>query len=171
MPKKGHHCTAEHRRNISIAQSGVPRPHKGHPVSEETRQKIILKQKGISKPQCGRAGHIVSEETKAKIRQSKLGKSWKADHDIILRELAFTAREKFAITNGLIPDAIFIEDGKLVALEVEKKRWETDIKRKMKNYDKRGDYDKVIIVWYSLEGERLKEWHKERGEWTLFQRG
>ena len=32
----------------------------------------------------------------------------------------------------------------------------------MQGYNNRSDYDKVILVWYSPEGKRLKEWHKDQ---------
>jgi hypothetical protein len=139
----------------------------GRNISEETRIKIVAAQKGISCPSRGRIGHIVSEETREKIRQSRLGQPSISDHDIILQELAYRGTPKYAITRYIIPDAIFIEDGHLVALELEKKKWETDIRRKMKSYENSTDYDKVVLVWYSPKGERLKEWHKDNGEWKL----
>lgn len=139
----------------------------GHVTPQEVRDKISRAQKGITFMSRARPGHEVTEETKEKIRLKKLGKPSKKDYDIIMRELAFRAKGKYAITKGLVPDAIFIEDGKLVALEVEKERWFTGIKTKMQQYENRNDYDKVIIVWYSPEGERLKEWQKDNGEWTL----
>jgi len=142
----------------------------GRKLTEEIVQKVISKQKGVSVIARGRIGHPVSQETREKIRLAKTGKRHFVDHDIIIRELACRGTQNFAVTNGLIPDAIFIEDGKLVALEVEKERWETGIRKKMKSYDRRGDYDKVILVWYSPDGQRLKEWHKENGEWSLFNR-
>lgn len=140
-----------------------------HKTSEETRRKLSQSQKGISVLTRGRPGHTVSEETKEKIRLKKLGNVNGQKHHIIIdKELSFRKTDKYAITKGLVPDAIFIdEDGKLVALEVEQKKWETDIRQKMKMYENRNDYDKVIIVWYSPEGERLKEWQKDNGEWKL----
>ena len=140
---------------------------RGHPVSPDTIEKIRAKQLGVSVLSRGRMGHPVSEETKEKIRQKKLGVSVRSDHDIILKELVYRGTPKYAITKNIIPDAIFLEDGKLVALEVEKKPWELSIRKKMKSYENSTDYDKVVIVWYSPSGERLKEWHKDNGEWTL----
>jgi len=139
----------------------------GHPVSPEAVEKIRAKQLGISVLSRGRKGHIISEETREKIRQSKLGIATKVDHDIILTELGYRKVKKYAVTHGLIPDAIFIEDGKLVALEIEKERWESAITTKMQGYNNRNDYDKVILVWYSPEGKRLKEWQKDNGKWKL----
>lgn len=139
----------------------------GHKTPQEVKDKISQSQKGISVLSRGRLGHKISEEVKEKIRLKKLGKPSKQDHDIIIKELSFRKTEKYAITKGLVPDAIFIQDGKLVALELEKKKWETDIREKMKMYENRNDYDKVIIVWYSPQGERLKEWQKDNGEWKL----
>jgi len=99
---------------------------------------------------------------------AKLGKpASPVDYAIVLKELAFRKKTKYAVTQGLIPDAIFIEDGKLVALEIEKEKWEAAIRLKMQAYNNRNDYDKVILVWYSRRGERLKEWQKENGEWKL----
>jgi hypothetical protein len=139
----------------------------GHKTPQETRDKIRQSQKGISVLSRGRTGHKVSEEVKEKIRLKKLGIPHKEDHDVVVRELSFRNTQKYAITKGLVPDAIFIEDGRLVALELEKKRHETEIRRKMKQYDNRNDYDKVIIVWYSPDGKRLKEWQKDKGEWKI----
>jgi hypothetical protein len=67
-----------------------------------------------------------------------------------------------------------MENGKLVALEVEKKAHYSAVSRKMKMYtqiklDHHG-YDKVILVWYSLEGKRLKEWIYEKGTWRTYER-
>ena len=141
----------------------------GRIPSEETKQKLSQSQKGISVLSRGRPGTKVSEETKEKIRKSKLGKinGEQKHHIIIDKELSFRKTDKYAITKGLVPDAIFIEDGKLVALEVEQKAHETNIREKMRMYENRNDYDKVIIVWYSRDGKRLKEWQKDNGEWKL----
>lgn len=140
---------------------------KGRPrQSDEVIERIRSKQLGVSVPSRGRKGHIITAETREKIRQSKLGIATKTDHSIILTELAFRKVKRFAVTHGLIPDAIFIEDGKLVALEIEKERWESAIRTKMQGYNNRNDYDKVILVWYSPSGERLKEWIKENGDWV-----
>jgi hypothetical protein len=152
---RGIFCSPEHALN-------------GRSVSEETKRKISLAQKGISVLSRGRKGHPVSEETKEKLRLRKLGNTNGQNHHLIIdKELSFRKTSKYAITKGLVPDAVFIEDGKLVALEVEHKKWETEIRKKMKMYENRNDYDKVIIVWYSPKGERLKEWIKTNGEWTL----
>jgi len=129
--------------------------------------KIRAKQLGISNPKRGRIGHYVSERTKEKIRLKKIGKPAPVDTAIILSELKFRKVEKYFAMVGLIPDAVFIEDGRLVALEVEKERWETGVRRKMAAYNNRPEYEKVILVWYSPSGERLKEWHKDNGEWKL----
>ena len=139
---------------------------KQHP-RDETIEKIRSKQLGVSVLSRGRVGHTVSEETKEKIRLKKLGKPAPVDTAIILNELKFRKIEKSFAMVGLIPDAVFIEDGKLVALEVEKERWETGVRRKMAAYNNRPEYEKVILVWYSPEGKRLKEWQKDNGEWTL----
>jgi hypothetical protein len=138
-----------------------------HNKSDEMRQRITQTQTGVSVPSRGKIGRKFSEETREKIRLSKLGKpASPIDYAIVLRELAFRKKTKFAVTQGLIPDAIFIEDGKLVALELQKERWLCGVRRKMQAYNNRTDYDKVIIVWYSCSGERLKEWQKVgRGEW------
>ncbi len=139
-----------------------------HNKSDEMRQRITATQTGVSVPARGRIGRRIPEAVREKIRLSKLGKpASPVDYAIVLKELSFRKKTKFAVTQGLIPDAIFIEDGKLVALEIEKERWETAIRTKMHAYDNRKDYDKVILVWYSRRGERLKEWQKENGEWKL----
>jgi hypothetical protein len=124
-------------------------------------------QLGVSVLSRGRPGHTVSQAVREKIRLAKTGVPTKSDHDIIIKELVYRGTPKYAITRNIIPDAIFIEDGRLVALEVEKKKWETDIRKKMKRYENSTDYDKVVVVWYSPTGERLKEWNKDNGEWTL----
>jgi hypothetical protein len=138
-----------------------------HNVSPEMRRAISIAQKGVSVPARGRFGHSVSEATKEKIRLKKLGRPAPVDTAIIISELKFRKIEKYFAMVGLIPDAVFIQDGKLVALEVEKERWETGIRRKMAAYNNRPEYEKVILVWYSPSGKRLKEWHKDNGEWKL----
>lgn len=130
--------------------------------------KVAKQQKGMSRPECGRKGHSVSQETRDKIRNAKLGKPSPQDTDIILRELQNQRYQKAVTTIGLVPDAIFLRDGKLIAFELEKKRWETAIRRKMEKYDGDTRYDEVIIVWYNLQGERVKEYRKIDGEWTVY---
>jgi hypothetical protein len=124
-------------------------------------------QLGVSVLSRGRTGHIVSEETREKIRLKKLGKPAPVDTQIILNELKFRKAQKYFAMVGLIPDAIFFEDGKPVALEVQKSRWDADIRKKMAAYNNRPEYEKVVLVWYSPSGKRLKEWHKDNGEWKL----
>jgi len=130
-------------------------------------RKVALSQKGTSRPECGRKGHEVSQETRDKIRQSKLGKPSPKDTEIILSELKNQYYQKAVTTIKLVPDAILFRDGKLIAFELEKKKWETDVRRKMKQYDNDTRYDEVIIVWYSPEGIRLKEYRKIAGEWSV----
>jgi hypothetical protein len=98
---------------------------------------------------------------------SKLGRPAPVDTQIIISELKHRGIQKYFAMVGLIPDAVFLENGKMVALEVEKERWETGIRAKMAAYNNRPEYEKVILVWYSPSGERLKEWVKENGEWHL----
>ena len=124
-------------------------------------------QLGVSVPSRGRIGHTVSVETREKIRLKKIGKPAPVDTQIIINELKFRKAQKYFAMVGLIPDAIFFEDGKPIALEVQKSRWETGVRRKMAAYNNRPEYEKVILVWYSPKGERLKEWRKENGEWKL----
>ncbi len=134
----------------------------------ETKTKISNSQKGISVLSRGRKGHIVTEETKEKIRQSRLGTSSIKDNNIIIEDIISRKVQKYALTEKLIPDAIYIENGKLVALEIEKKSCESDAKRKMQNYEKRNGYDKVIIAWYSKDKKKIKEWIKEKGKWKEY---
>lgn len=140
-------------------------------VSEEQRRRVSESQIGVSVPSRGKKGHMTTEETREKIRQSKLGVPCKNNHyDLVVKELALRQKTKYAITKGTVPDAIFIEDGKLVALEVENKICESDTRRKMKSYDNNSNgYDKVILVWYNprMDNNRVKEWILENGEWSV----
>jgi len=141
----------------------------GRIYSEETKQKISSSQKYISYQNRGRKGHPISEETKEKIRQTKTGVSVKADWSIVEVEMKRRSISKYAIMQAPIPDAVFVDkDGKLTALELEKKPWETSIRTKMNEYQEyHTKWDKVIIVWYTLDGTRMKEWVLENGSWTL----
>ena len=136
-------------------------------VSQEHRDKISKAQKGISVLSRGRKGKVIPLEVREKIRQSKLGKPSPQDYMIVHTALEALGVKKAAVTKGLVPDAIFVKDGLLTALEVEKKRIESDIRRKMAQYDNRDDYDKVIIMWYDPKGNYLKQWVKYKGEWNL----
>jgi hypothetical protein len=136
-------------------------------VSQEQRDKISKAQKGISVLSRGRKGKVIPPEVREKIRQSKLGKPSPQDYMIVHTALEALGVKKAAVTKGLVPDAIFVKDGLLTALEVEKKRIESDIRRKMAQYDNRDDYDKVIIMWYDPKGNYLKQWVKYKGEWNL----
>ena len=151
---RGHFCS---RKCALIARN----------VSAEQRLKISIAQKGVSVMSRGRKGKVIPQDVREKIRNSKIGVPSKKDFEIVNTALKQLGVSKAAITKGLVPDAIFIENGRLVALEVEKKRYEVDIRRKMLAYDNRPDYDKVIIIWYSPSGEYLKTWTKDNGEWSL----
>ena len=136
-------------------------------VSDEQRRQVSESQKGISVMSRGRKGRIIPFEVREKIRKTKLGKPAPQDHAIVLSALELLGVKKAAVTKGLVPDAIFVKDGLLTALEVEKKKYEFDIRCKMQQYDNRTDYDKIIIMWYDPKGKYLKQWVKQKGEWHL----
>jgi hypothetical protein len=102
-----------------------------------------------------------------KIKLMKIGVPIKVDWDVVVSELAARGVTKYAIMREPIPDAVWIEGDRLVALELEKKRWESDVRRKMRQYKEVDKFDKVILVWYSRDLRRLKEWVLENGTWTL----
>jgi len=138
----------------------------GRPVSDKTKEKLRKSQIYIPKPQSGIIGHPISKETKQKISETKTGISIKPDWDIVDTEMKRRGIIKYAITREPIPDTIFIENEKLVALELQKNRYESSVRTKMRLYDNcRSHYDKVIIVWYNTDGKFMKEWVKENGEW------
>lgn len=139
----------------------------GKKLSEETRKKIAEKQKGKSLLTRGRKGHVVSDETKEKIKLTKIGKPWNGDWDIVHRAAQIKKLQKYVVTRAPIPDIIYVEDGKLIAIEVEKKPWETMIRKKMDGYKENNGYDKVILMWFLPTGEFMKEWTLENGKWTL----
>jgi hypothetical protein len=135
--------------------------------SDAMRAAISKKQTGVSVPSRGRVGHAVSDEAKEKIRQSKVGVPHRQDYDIVVGEMARRGITQYVtLTKRPIPDAVFIEDGKLVAVEVEKERWQAGINNKMKEYAEHPNkWSKVILVWYSPEGQRMKEWILQGGVW------
>jgi hypothetical protein len=141
----------------------------GKLVTEETRAKISAGHKGHHRPT--KSGWHHTEETKEKLRKIKTGKPCKKDSEIVDREIAIQGYSKFATTNGIIPDAVIVKDGKLIALEVEKERYEVGVREKMQNYAKKPNhgYDEVILVWYTPDNIRQKVWLLKNGEWTLEQ--
>jgi hypothetical protein len=140
----------------------------GRVLSEESKKKISESQIGISVPSRGVDGHIVPEEVRMSIRLSKTGVSVKADWDIVDTAMKRLGISRYALLRAPIPDSIFIENGKIVALEVEKKPWETDIRKKMKEYQEyHTKWDKVIIMWYDLDGNFRKKWVLENGVWSV----
>jgi hypothetical protein len=138
----------------------------GHPVSKETIEKIRALQIGISRPQSGRTGHVVSEETRINISLANTGVPKKADWDIVDDAMKRLGKSRYAILRAPVPDSVFIEDGKIVAVEVEKKRWEAAIRRKMKSYKEHmNKWDKVILMWYTPDSKFVKKWILENGSW------
>lgn len=134
----------------------------------ETIQKIMNAQKGVSVLSRGRFGHVVSEETRAKLRElKKVQKPTQTDWDVVLREVEHRGIKNGAIMTAPIPDYVFIDEhGKLAAIEIEKEKWESGVRTKMREYTNFPDkWDKVILVWYSPEGKRMKEWILENGDW------
>lgn len=148
--------------------STLSRPEDIKQRDTERIRKIALSQKGMSRPECGRKGHPVSQETREKLRKAKTGTKNNPDYDIILRELQNQRYQKAAPMIGRIPDAVLFRDGKMIAFELEKKPWETDIRKKMALYDGNTIYDEVIIVWYNRQSQRVKEYRKIDGEWTVY---
>ncbi len=146
----------------------------GRIMSEETKLKIKISQLNIpeNKLTDDIVSHEISKESRIKMALSKAGISTKTDWDIVLKELEYKKIKKYSLTRAPIPDAIWIdEEGKLVALELEKKPWFTAIKSKMNMYynldlTHHNGYDKVYLVWYTLDGVRREEWLFEDGEWN-----
>lgn len=138
-------------------------------LNEESRRKISDTQRGISIMSRGKPGHIVYEETRHRLSLTRTGGSTKQDYAIVPKEMAYRGIASYVnLTKRPIPDAIFIENGKLIAVEVEKERWKSGIRNKMQEYADHGDkWDKVILVWYSPEGQRLREWVLDDGQWTI----
>lgn len=141
--------------------------------SPEVIKRISQSQLGVSVPSRGRIGHIVSDETREKIRNKKLGKKLgKYDLDLVKREVALEGAQRYLITSPIIPDAIIVEGTRVIALEIQKTRWENDAKKKFANYDNNPDhgYDEVRVVWYDRTSVRMKVWmwKKETREWSLF---
>jgi len=133
--------------------------------SKDTRQRLSQSQKGVSVLSRGRKGHKLSQETKEKIRKAKLGKSSIKDNHIILNDLKTRNYDKAITTIKVIPDAIMMKDGKLIALEVEKKRHENLVRKKMDNYIN-DEFDIVIISWYLPNGEKMRDFIRENGVWN-----
>lgn len=140
----------------------------GRPVSVETREKIAQPQIRISRLQSGRVGHTVSQETKTKLSLVKTGVPIKVDWDVVSSECDRRGWKKYAIMRAPIPDAVTMEDGKLVALELQKGTWEANVRRKMREYqDYHTKWDKVYLVWYTPDNIRRGEWILENGIWTM----
>jgi hypothetical protein len=140
----------------------------GRVFTQERKEKISLAQRGISVLSRGRPGKTIPQEIREKIRQTKLGmKLGKYDFDVITKELGIQKPDRAVPLFGLIPDAIMLVGKKLIALEVEKKPIESDIRRKMKMYENISLFDEVRIVWYLRNGERFKEFRKTNGEWKV----
>lgn len=141
----------------------------GKNPSNETREKISQSQKGKSVLTRGRPGHVLTEETKEKIRQSKLQLNKKIipDWEIVHKAAEIQNLKKYVITRAPIPDILFVdENGKLVAVEVEKKKWENEVRKKMDMHTLNTGYDKVILMWFLPTGEFQKQWVFENGKWT-----
>lgn len=140
----------------------------GRKASEETKLKQSLSQKGKSKPHAG-----IPRSIESRIKQSETlrGTSIIADWNIVINELKRRGISKYSITKKPVPDAIFIEDNKLIALELEKKPLFSAVKPKMdlyinSNLQHHTAYDKVILVWYDLEGNFKEEWSFENNIWS-----
>lgn len=87
----------------------------------------------------------------------------------ILREIALNGFNKFATTQHVVPNAIVVRDGKLIAIEIERERWESGVRHKMKSYDEypAHGYDEVLLFWYTPDNIRRKVWTLKDGEWSL----
>lgn len=140
----------------------------GRVLSEKSRQKISSSQKYTSYQSRGRKGHPVSEETKHKIRMSKIGVSSKTDWDIIAIDAKERGISRYAVMRAPIPDYVYAEQNRLIAVEIEKEQWEVGIRSKMNEYLGYHDkWDKVILVWRLPTGRKMKEWVLENGCWRL----
>jgi hypothetical protein len=133
----------------------------GVKFTEERIEKIRRAQIGIAKPQCGRKGRITSEETRKKISNSRRGIKSTCDWDIVISDAHELGLTNYVVTRKPLPDIIYAENNKLVAIEVEKKTNESDAKRKMLEYENMNGYEKVIIIWHS-RGIKRKEWVKTK---------
>ncbi len=137
----------------------------GRIYSQETKDKISKSQKGISVMSRGRK---LTLETIEKIKKTKIGKPCVNDIKIVEQELSKHQFEKGVTTHGILPDGIFFRYGKIIALEIEKKRHRSDIVRKMDHYNNDKKYDEVIIAWYYPNGEFVKYFIKRNGVWEEY---
>lgn len=133
--------------------------------SKETREKIRQTQIGVAAPQRGRKGRKHTEEMRKKMGEARKGIKSICDWDIVTSYMADMNITNYSLTRKPIPDALYVENGMLVAVEVEKKKYEHAARAKMLNYEKSNSYDKVIIVWYS-RGIKRKEWIKTKSHPT-----
>ncbi|MDE1814826.1 MAG: hypothetical protein KGI05_09235 [Thaumarchaeota archaeon] len=137
-------------------------------ISEEGQKNLWFKQKGISVMSRGRKGRIISQEVRDKIRNSKLGVPSPKDWEGMRKEL--NMYEGLIDTKVIplikpVPDGILIQNGQVIAVEIEKEPYEYGIRTKMKYYDNIKYFDKVIIIWYR-DNERIGEYHKINGVWS-----
>lgn len=140
----------------------------GHEVTEDTKSKIRSKQFGISVMSRGKPGRIIPQEVRDKIRNSKLGVPTPKDWEGMRKEL--NMYEGLIDTKVIplikpVPDGILIQNGQVIAVEIEKEPYEYGIRTKMKYYDNIKYFDKVIIIWYR-DNERVGEFHKINGIWS-----
>jgi hypothetical protein len=162
----------EHIKKVADKQRGISVPSRtknriGSHYSEETRHKISISKTGIL---TGRKGYKMTQEVKLKIRLAKIGKpTTRQNWDTVHQELKRKGVSIYAITRAPIPDAIWVEDGKPVALELENKRVFFEVKEKMKQYEEADltyhKFDKVYLVWYLPNGVRMNEWVYKNGVW------
>ena len=149
----------EHIKKVADTQRGISVPSRtvnriGTNYSKKTRLRISISKTGMP---SGRKGYIMKEGIKEKIRLTKIGKpATKTNWNIVHEEMKHRGISNYAITNAPIPDAVWVEDGKLVALELENKRVFFEVNRKMQQYIESNlcyhAYDKVYIVWSLPDG-------------------
>jgi len=142
-------------------------------VTEDTKEMIKKAQEGVSVKSRGRIGHIVSEETREKIRQKRL----KQIKDMKIKQYSFhlihecmknLGESKYVITNGVVPDAIYTKNNKLIAVESERGAWVSCATKKMESYDtKPHNFDEVHVFWLdSKNRDKIAgHWYKSNGSW------
>jgi len=197
--RKGKVLTEEHRKKISETRKQLTEitPELSFKCKlcfkrffiTEKRNEYLKKLYGHGKLYCSHKcytqsniGKITPLETRMKISRGGMGISKqrifpmktisnKVDWNIVINEAKKRGITKYAITKAPIPDLIYLENNKLIALELEKKPLFSVVKQKMNYYSNSNlqhhtAYDKVILVWYDLEGNFKEEWSFENNIWS-----
>jgi len=137
-------------------------------VRPETRAKLSQLQTNVSVPSRGRPGHTVDVDTRLKLSlRKKLSPvmSFKRHDEDVDEEMHKMGITMYASDRTRNRDTCFVQDGRHIAFELERKRWFTSVKKKMRQYIGSNEYDKVILIWKDLAGQFRGKWEFENGEW------